>query len=236
MNEIKKRMSKLSFILGLCCFMLFACGGKKEVVKKKTEDTEVFINPSNDVAIAGAANFDDEESLSIYSAILKNVTGEKSGAYIGHQMDRLANYFENNLESTELLRVGEGVIIEFDSNTNFTFYTGKSSLNFSTKEALEIIAKALEENPKINVIIETHTDSSGDDDINLKLSQERVMSIKNYLVEQDIDINRIKTKAFGETQPKVDNTTAENRRMNRRVEFGFYASELLKAEAQEKTK
>ena len=229
-------MFKYSFVLGLFCFLLFACGSKKEVVKQKTEQAEVFINPSSDVAIAGAVNFDDEESLSIYSAILKNVTGEKSGAYIGHQMDRLANYFENNLNPTELLRVGEGVILEFDSNTDFTFYTGKSSLNFSTKEALEIIAKALEENPKINIIIETHTDSSGDDDINLKLSQERVLSIKNHLVEQGIDVNRIKTKAFGEIQPKVDNSTAENRQKNRRVEFGFYASEMLKAEAQEKTK
>jgi outer membrane protein OmpA-like peptidoglycan-associated protein len=61
------------------------------------------------------------------------------------------------------------------------------------------------------------------------------LSIKNYLLEKGIDSSRIKTKAFGENQPKVNNETLENRQLNRRVDFGFYASDALKEEAINKT-
>ena len=220
---------------GMICLLLYSCGGKKQTVQKKTEPSTIYINPKNEVAIAGAVNFDDEESLSIYSAILKNVTGDKSGAYIGNKMDRLANYFENNLDYSDLLRAGEGIILEFDSYSNFKFNTGKTSLNSESKDILKMIALALQQHKKVNLIIETHTDASGDEDVNMKLSQDRVQAIENFLVENGIENIRIKTKAFGESQPKVNNDTAENRKLNRRVEFGFYASEALKEEAKTAT-
>ena len=220
---------------GMICLLLYSCGGKKQAVQKKTEPSTIYINPNNEVAIAGAVNFDDEESLSIYSAILKNVTGDKSGAYIGNKMDRLANYFENNLDYSDLLRAGEGVILEFDSYSNFKFNTGKTTLNSESKDILNSIILTLQQHKKVNLIIETHTDASGDEEVNMKLSQDRVQAIENYLVENGIENIRIKTKAFGESQPKVNNDTAENRKLNRRIEFGFYASEALKEEAKTAT-
>lgn len=228
-------MTRYLVLGSMICLLLYSCGGKKQAVQKKTEPSTIYINPNNEVAIAGAVNFDDEESLSIYSAILKNVTGDKSGAYIGNKMDRLANYFENNLDYSDLLRAGEGIILEFDSNSNFKFNTGKTSLNSESKAILKTIALALQQHSKVHLIIETHTDSSGDEEVNMKLSQERVQAIENYFVEHGIENIRIKTKAFGESQPKVNNDTAENRKLNRRVEFGFYASEALKEEAKTAT-
>ncbi len=224
------------FVFGvLVCSLLFACGSKKSVTTEEKQQTDSYINPKTEVALAGSVNFEDEESLSIYTAILKNVIGGKAGAYIGFEMDKLANYFDDNLQPSEILRAGEGVILEFNSTSDFMFKTGNTSLNPKSQQIANIIAKAMANNSKVNLIIETHTDDSGDEDINMKLSEDRVQSIKSYLTNQGIQSSRIKTKSYGEVQPKVKNDTLENRQLNRRVEFGFYASEKLKEEAKEAT-
>lgn len=223
------------FIIIYCIAM--ACGGKKTAPETKpVSEEEVYINQNNDIALAGSINFEDDESLTIYSAILKNVIGKKPGAYIGYQMDKLASSLKENLSYSELLRAGEGLILEFNTNSDLYFDTGKTSLNSSSKEVLDKLIIALEKHPKINVIIESHTDSSGDELVNMKMTSERAASIETYFVENGIiDQSRIKAKAFGENQPKYKNDTAENRQKNRRVEFGFYASEELKEEAKNMT-
>lgn len=228
-------MLKHIFIACIFSFLVIGCGGKKETASNKTFNEDSYINPNSDIAIAGSVNFDNDENLSIYSAILKNVVGDKSGAYIGHQMDKLAAFFERDLDHSELLRAGEGLILEFNSNTDFYFKTGKTNLNESSKQSLSQIIAGLNKYPKMNLVIETHTDAAGDEEVNMKLSQERVQSIQAYLTAQGVENNRITVKAIGENQPKVDNITQENREANRRVVFGFYASEELKEEAKDKT-
>ena len=68
------------------------------------------------------------------------------------------------------------------------------------------------------ILIEAHTDSVGSAKYNMGLSHRRAMSAKKQLVKMGIDADRITTKGYGETMPKVDNSTAENRQINRRVE------------------
>lgn len=228
-------MSKSFFICFTFSFLLFACGNTKKTVETKPNESSEYINPKSDIAIPGSVNFDNEESLSIYSAIIKNVIGDKPGAYIGNEMDKLANQLDEALDYSELLRAGEGLILEFNSTSDFYFDTGKINLNFNSKQSLDVVASVLNKHPNVNLIIETHTDASGNEEVNMKLSQERVQSIKDYLVKNEIDASRIKTQAYGENQPKVGNDTAQNRQLNRRVEFGFYASETLKEEARNST-
>ena len=82
------------------------------------------------------------------------------------------------------------------------------------------IAKVLKENPTVNIKIIGHTDSDGNDAVNLDLSKRRAASVKNALVSQfSIDGSRIQTDGKGETQPIVSNTSSENKAKNRRVEF-----------------
>jgi outer membrane protein OmpA-like peptidoglycan-associated protein len=69
----------------------------------------------------------------------------------------------------------------------------------------------------------------------MTMTSQRLESIKKYLLDMGIDRNRLKTKAFGETQPRYQNNTEENRKRNRRIEFGFYASDALKNEAEAMT-
>jgi len=226
-------MLKHFFILiFIYCFSI-SCGGKKTVAEPKTApEKEVYINQNDEIALAGSVNFEDEESLTIYAAILKNVIGDKAGAYIGNQMDKLANFLQlSGMSYAELLRAGEGLILEFNTKSDLYFDTGKTSLNSSSKDVLDILITALNEFSDVNVIIETHTDSSGDNEVNMKMTQDRLASIKSYLIDHGIDQSRVKSKAFGENQPKFKNDNATGRAKNRRVEFGFFASESLKEEA-----
>ncbi|MCL7991751.1 MAG: OmpA family protein, partial [marine benthic group bacterium] len=64
-----------------------------------------------------------------------------------------------------------------------------------------------------------HTDSVGEDDFNMDLSQRRAESVRNYLVELGLARDRFDTTGFGETRPIADNETEEGRHRNRRTEF-----------------
>lgn len=71
--------------------------------------------------------------------------------------------------------------------------------------------------PSAQGVVEGHTDSVGNDDYNLKLSQRRADAVRKYLVDKGVAGSRLTAKGLGETQPVADNGTAEGRAQNRRV-------------------
>ncbi len=100
------------------------------------------------------------------------------------------------------------------------FDVNKTTIKPESRPALEDAAKILKENPAIRVEIQGHTDSQGSDEYNLKLSDGRAWSVVNYLVQNfGIDQSRLTAKGYGESRPVADNSTAEGRALNRRVEF-----------------
>ena len=100
------------------------------------------------------------------------------------------------------------------------FATGKSTLKSDSHELLDTIVELLEKYKGIlHVNVEGHTDSQGNDESNMKLSQARAEAVVAYLVEKGIDPERLSPKGFGETKPIGDNDTKEGREQNRRVEF-----------------
>ncbi len=107
-------------------------------------------------------------------------------------------------------------IINFE---NITFELGKATLTEKSIDTVSHIAIVLNKNPNIHVEIGGHTDNSGDDILNLNLSQRRVDTVKEKLIEMEVSANRLKAVGYGESQPLVSNDTKENRRINRRVEF-----------------
>jgi outer membrane protein OmpA-like peptidoglycan-associated protein len=98
------------------------------------------------------------------------------------------------------------------------FATGKSTLLPTSKGRLNDVARALKEDPR-SITIVGHTDSQGADEMNMKLSQARAESVRTYLTSQGVPADRVRAEGLGETQPVVDNGTAEGRANNRRVEI-----------------
>jgi outer membrane protein OmpA-like peptidoglycan-associated protein len=75
------------------------------------------------------------------------------------------------------------------------------------------------DNPSMTIQLEGHTDYQGSAKENMKLSQARVDAVKGYLTSRGVTRNRIKTKAFGGTEPLSRENTPEAHRLNRRVEM-----------------
>lgn len=99
------------------------------------------------------------------------------------------------------------------------FQTGKWRILPRSYELLNQVASVLKDHPKIMIRIEGHTDSQGSDSYNLRLSQKRSESVRNYLVGQGVDGSRLEAAGFGETRPIASNATRMGREQNRRVEF-----------------
>ena len=107
---------------------------------------------------------------------------------------------------------------------NVIFEVGKSKIDPESFPELDLLVKMMNENPTMVIQLEGHTDYLGNAKENLKLSQDRVESVKKYLVEKGISRNRLKTKAFGGLQPLSRDNTPEAHRLNRRVEVRILAN------------
>ena len=99
------------------------------------------------------------------------------------------------------------------------FATNSYDLNDRSKFILKQFSRFLIENPTVTIMVQGHTDDQGDDQQNLLLSEGRANAVKLYLITCGIDGSRLKSKGFGETMPKLDNTTEANRAKNRRTDF-----------------
>jgi len=101
-----------------------------------------------------------------------------------------------------------------------TFDVNKADIKPESHGTLNDIATVLKENPTVRVKIVGHTDSDGDDALNLDLSRRRAESVKNELTSKSgIDATRMETEGAGEGRPVAPNDTPVNKAMNRRVEF-----------------
>jgi OOP family OmpA-OmpF porin len=100
------------------------------------------------------------------------------------------------------------------------FETESAVLLDRSKQLLDDVARELSDHPEIRKVqIEGHTDSTASNRHNLKLSKDRIASVRSYLIGKGVEPNRLSIKAFGETKPIASNKTEEGRAKNRRVDF-----------------
>ena len=102
---------------------------------------------------------------------------------------------------------------------NVLFYQSKAELIPTSYPELNRLAAMMQDNPSITIELAGHTDNVGDRFKNLKLSQDRVAAVKNYLLSQGVEEQRITGKGYGGSKPIADNSREMTRRLNRRVEF-----------------
>lgn len=98
-----------------------------------------------------------------------------------------------------------------------TFETNSATLTADSRAVLDAVATDLKKYPNLRIELQGHTDSSGSDAYNLKLSQQRADSVRSYLAGQGVTASQLTARGYGETQPIDDNSTAEGRLRNRRV-------------------
>ena len=115
----------------------------------------------------------------------------------------------------------EAVVLEKVSKAaqNIFFATGSSKLLPKSFKSLEEVASIMKANPSYKVSIEGHTDNTGGDELNQKLSESRAASVKEYLLTHGVDASKITSSGYGPSNPVADNNTAAGRAKNRRVEM-----------------
>jgi len=114
------------------------------------------------------------------------------------------------------------------------FDTAQYSLKPGAREKLAKVAGIILGHPGLKIAIEGHTDSVGGDEYNMKLSDHRANSVRDYLVAQGLNGGGITAQGFGKTRPVADNSTAAGRQQNRRVEL-VVSGEILGAPLTGKT-
>lgn len=101
---------------------------------------------------------------------------------------------------------------------HISFEQGKAVLLNTSFEELDYLSALMNTRPTMTIELHGHTDNQGLEELNQKLSEQRVEAVKNYLVAKGIDAKRITGKGFGGSQPLVPNDSEEQRKQNRRVE------------------
>ena len=106
---------------------------------------------------------------------------------------------------------------------NITFDTNKSDIKPNFYSTLNKVAQVLAEDTKSGILVTGYTDNTGNDSINIPLSQRRAQSVANYIASQGVSTTRINSQGMGAANPIADNTTAAGKEQNRRVEISVYA-------------
>lgn len=101
------------------------------------------------------------------------------------------------------------------------FATSSHEIDPQSFSELDEWAGFLKSEPDLRIELSGHTDNVGSEEYNLKLSRKRADAVAQYLIGKGIEQRRITVNGYGSTRPYVDNTTAERRRRNRRVDIKF---------------
>jgi outer membrane protein OmpA-like peptidoglycan-associated protein len=162
-------------------------------------------------------------------AIIGGAVGGTAGAYIGRKMDRQAEEIKNSIPNAEVIREGEGIVVKFDSG--ILFDVNKYDLKAIARNNIDNLANSLKNNPETDILIIGHTDATGTENYNLRLSERRAASVRSYIIAQGIAPSRLSIEGRGETEAIADNESETGRALNRRVEIVIVANEKMKAEA-----
>ena len=116
------------------------------------------------------------------------------------------------------------IIIQYEEETTFTlsnlhFATNEAVIQSSSYEELDELVEYLKNKSHLKIEIAGHTDSDGDENANMKLSQNRADAVKNYLIKKGISADRLIAKGYGESSPIADNSSESGKALNRRTEI-----------------
>ncbi|MCX5868874.1 MAG: carboxypeptidase regulatory-like domain-containing protein [Proteobacteria bacterium] len=195
----------------------------KQVEIKMGEDTRVdFLLSPTEVQVELGDLRDPENgkyflklppgNYSVKAAASNFKSQTKNGIIVANKVTEL-NFVLEPLQLVRLtkkkIQILEKIHFEYD----------KSDILADSFPILDEVAQVLGDNPTIKLTIEGHTDIMGSHEYNMKLSQARVDSVRNYLISKGINQDRLLAVGYGATRPIADNATALGRAMNRRVEF-----------------
>jgi outer membrane protein OmpA-like peptidoglycan-associated protein len=167
------------------------------------------------------SQFSSEASTGTYMAILNQ--GGDYALYVTSKGYLFKSEHFQLTDTTESLRVDIRMEAiqknRAEVLNNLYFDTGSYTLNEKSKVELEKLVLFLNENPQLRIEVAGHTDDLGNDASNLLLSKQRANTVVAFLIERGIETSRLQAVGYGKQQPKVPNSSEQNRAINRRIEW-----------------
>ena len=216
-------VTRTGIALSLAAFLLAGTTGCASL--NRTEKGAI-IGAASGAAVGGVVG--KAAGSTTKGVIIGAVIGGAAGAVIGRQMDQKAQELEAELENAKVERVGEGILVTFESGLLFDF--DSSQLRAASRSNLTELAGTLEEMADTELLVAGHTDAVGSDDYNFALSERRAQAAADFLMSRGVSGSRINIVGLGETEPVGSNDTDAGRQANRRVEVAIYASEEMQDE------
>lgn len=194
--------------------------------KRRDITVHIYDDVTNEVIAAQASfnSLDRDESLtltpgknnmSLREGDRYNITVHPQGYMFANLTINLASDNRSQIDiPLTALRAGASLLLHdifFDVNQAF--------LRPESYAELDRLVRLMNENPDLKIEIQAHTDNQGRAAYNKKLSDRRADSALQYLIENGIAPERMRSVGFGDTKPVADNTTEEGRQKNRRVEL-----------------
>ena len=219
MNKSSAKNIRQFMLVIMTAFVFAGCAttnpysGEKETTKSTTG----AIFGALGGALLGAAISSKNDRK---QAMLKGAgIGALTGAGVGHYMDKQEDKLRQQLANTgvSVTRDGDNIILNMPSN--ITFDLDKSNLKPQFLETLDSVVLVLNEYPSTLINVVGHTDSSGSEAYNQKLSERRALAVAEYLVSKEVAHQRLASMGYGEGFPIASNDTKEGRAQNRRVEL-----------------
>ncbi len=165
-------------------------------------------------AIGGAIAGDAGTGAAIGAAV-----GTIAGLGIGAYMDKQEAELRKRLAGTGVRIVRDGDDIRLVMPNDITFDIDRAEIRPRFYRTLNAVATVLNGFPETQVVVTGHTDSTGSDAYNQRLSERRARAVVRYLTAQRVDPGRLEYYGMGERAPVASNSTAAGRAQNRRVEI-----------------
>lgn len=201
-------------ILYPCLLALTACAIDPYTGEEKVSNTAIGagIGAAAGAAIGGAA---DGGSGAWKGAI----AGTAAGAGVGYYMDRQEKILRLKLQRTGVQVRREGDDLRLIMPGDITFETGQHTIQSHFYSVLNSVSTVINEFNETMVEVIGHTDSTGGQALNLRLSERRADAVARYLNSQGVASRRMFTQGLGPQYPIADNSTLQGRQANRRVEI-----------------
>ncbi|MDF7676851.1 OmpA family protein [Neisseriaceae bacterium ESL0693] len=198
----------------VAAFTLAGCVTDPTTGQQKVSKTALYgLGGATVCGIAGALTHGSRGARN--SALACGAIGAGVGGYMDYQekllRDRLAN------TNVEVQREGDEIKLVMPENV--TFATNSATLSNAATTSLASVSQVLAKYVDTSINVAGYTDSSGNDNINIPLSQRRAQAVASFLTSEGVAPNRINAVGYGAANPVASNATAQGKAQNRRVEI-----------------
>ena len=208
---------RLGCTLSLCAFVGASCATKTKTGAAAGAGGGALVGAGIGALVGGKKG-------AMVGAAAGAATGAATGALIGRYMDKQEKALKE-VKGAKVEREGDQIVVKFDSA--ILFDTAKSDLKARSRTDLTEFAKVLTEFNETNLVIEGHTDSTGKKAFNQRLSVARADAVIGFLESQGVQRARMTGRGYADERPVADNSTADGRQQNRRVQIQIAANEEL---------